>query len=369
MEAEGGSVAVSDRLRTDASAGSLSSLGPPDATSSPLRTVEPSLSRPVHAWIVSRPVDLLFFCNLPWLLAFLPLVFDSEGLPRVEFWQIYFLTTPHRWLTLVLVATDPDRRGQRTRLFVAIAAGFFMFVIGVRWFTGAFTCLALIDYVWNAWHFGSQHAGILRIYSRRAGGARVRGETWPIRALVVYTSLRLLGSLTGWTENSTEATAVLSVLDHAMLLLPAWLLIEEAVHFTMSRVGACCYAASVSLLYSCLLWSVAHQVSVLVLSLTVAASAFHAVEYMALVSFYAGQRRTAGSASLFRTFAQQWSLLLVIYIVAIGFVGYGASKGKVEWWIGANLWVAFLHYAYDGMIWKLRRPATAKLLGAESTSA
>ena len=34
------------------------------------------------------------------------------------------------------------------------------------------------------------------------------------------------------------------------------------------------------------------------------------------------------------------------------------------WWIGLNLWAALLHYAYDGMIWKLRRPATAQALGA-----
>jgi hypothetical protein len=32
--------------------------------------------------------------------------------------------------------------------------------------------------------------------------------------------------------------------------------------------------------------------------------------------------------------------------------------------MGANIWAAFLHYAYDGMIWKLRRPETAKALGA-----
>jgi hypothetical protein len=28
----------------------------------------------------------------------------------------------------------------------------------------------MIDYVWNAWHFGSQHAGGLRMYARKVGG-------------------------------------------------------------------------------------------------------------------------------------------------------------------------------------------------------
>jgi hypothetical protein len=35
-----------------------------------------------------------------------------------------------------------------------------------------------------------------------------------------------------------------------------------------------------------------------------------------------------------------------------------------NWWVGANLAAAFLHYTYDGLIWKLRSPATAAALGA-----
>jgi hypothetical protein len=102
------------------------------------------------------------------------------------------------------------------------------------------------------------------------------------------------------------------------------------------------------------------------LSLTVAASAFHAVEYLGLVSFYAGQRKHVGSESTFRKLAQQWGGLLVGYMLAVGLLGYGLSKEWAPWWIGLNLWAAFLHYAYDGMIWKLRLPATAKSLGAVS---
>ena len=317
-----------------------------------------------RAWLISPFVDLLFFSNLPWLLALAPLVISTEGFPRVEFWQVYFLTTPHRWLTLVLVATDPDRRGNRTRLFVALAVVFLVFVIAMHWVTGAFSCLAVVDYVWNSWHFGSQHAGILRLYSRRAGSTKVLGEVWPIRLLVVYTSLRLVGWLTGWIDHFSAAGATMRMADYAAICLPAWVLWQQLAHFTKARIGALCYATSVCLLYSILLWSVAHRISSLVLSLTVAASAFHAVEYLAFVSFYAAQRRGAGGRSLFGHFARQWSALLLAYLVAVGLLGYGISKQWESLWIGLNLWAAFLHYAYDGMIWKLRQPATAKTLGA-----
>ena len=42
----------------------------------------------------------------------------------------------------------------------------------------------------------------------------------------------------------------------------------------------------------------------------------------------------------------------------------GGIAGLAAAWQGLNLWAAFVHYAYDGMIWKLRRPETAAALGA-----
>lgn len=74
-------------------------------------------------WIISPFFDLCFVINVWWLFALLPQP-ASIGVTQstsFEFWQVYFLTTPHRWLTLILVATDPDRRQGRTSLFVSFA--------------------------------------------------------------------------------------------------------------------------------------------------------------------------------------------------------------------------------------------------------
>ena len=83
---------------------------------------------------------------------------STDGSTHVQFWQIYFLTAPHRWITLVLVATDPSRREGRTWLFILLAILALALVWGVWLSTGAFVCLLLIDYLWNGWHFASQHA-------------------------------------------------------------------------------------------------------------------------------------------------------------------------------------------------------------------
>ena len=175
-------------------------------------------------WIVSPRFDLLFLANVWWLLAWAPGFVTSEGTPHVEFWQIYFLTTPHRWITLFLVATDPDRRGGRPGFFVVLAVAALALVCADMLVTGAFTCLLLVDYVWNAWHFAAQRAGVLRMYSRKQGGGRPRLETWCLRIFVFYVIVRLAGWSTGWMEESPRARQGLFCSDLAILALPALLL-------------------------------------------------------------------------------------------------------------------------------------------------
>src|SRR5947199_10652163 len=102
---------------------------------------------PTAGWIVSPASDLLFLANLPWLLALLPGFVATEGTPHIAFWQLYFLTTPHRWITLLLVALDPDRREGRPGRFLVIALLGLVAVMSVKLTTGAFVCLLLVDYL------------------------------------------------------------------------------------------------------------------------------------------------------------------------------------------------------------------------------
>jgi hypothetical protein len=317
-------------------------------------------------WIVSPAFDLLFFANLWWLVAFLPFFVSAERQSTaIDFWQVYFLTAPHRWLTLLLVSTDPDRRQHRTWLFLVLAIAAALIVPGMYTMTGAFTCLALVDYVWNAWHFASQHAGITRIYARKAGGGRPRLETVLIRTFVTYTCLRLAGWTTGWTSDVPQAAAIISIVDLAILALPAWLLALDGLRRPADRSGKLTYLASITFMYGSLLLAVREGNHRLVLALTVASAAYHAVEYLAIVTFYAWRRREHGSDSPFRTMAGHWLEVLAAFAVCVGIIGEYAEREWQQLWMGLNLWAAFLHYAYDGMIWKLRRPATAETLGVQ----
>ena len=314
-------------------------------------------------WIISPAFDLCFIINLWWLLALLPqsqAVGISQSTP-VEFWQIYFLTTPHRWITLFLVAADPDRREGRTGLFVVLAIIAAAVVLGVWIGMQSFSCLILADFIWNAWHFASQHGGILRIYGRMGGGGRPVLERWGFRVFITYTALRTAGWLTGLTEHSATARTTMYTLDYVVLLLPAILVGLELINRPWQRRGKVAYLVSVVTMYTMLLFAIRSGNHYRVIAMSAASAAFHAVEYMAIVTFYAWRRQSTGSqAGLFRRMTHQWLRILAIYMIVLGLISQYTDRNLKELYMGLNLWAAFLHYAYDGMIWKLRRAGTAQ---------
>jgi hypothetical protein len=148
-----------------------------------------------------------------------------------------------------------------------------------------------------------------------------------------------------------------------MLALPITLLLTSC-RPSRRFIPKATYLASVCLLYSVLLLALHFDSKELVLALTTGSSLFHAVEYLAIVTHYAVRRRTVGSNGAFRLMARNWFRVLLVYLVALGLLAASVeSKTVPDWWMGLNVGMAFLHYAYDGMIWKLRRPATAQALG------
>ncbi|MCA9265625.1 MAG: hypothetical protein KDA60_17310 [Planctomycetales bacterium] len=327
------------------------------------RTISPS-------WVVSPAFDLLFFANLWWLVLGLPWISSWDGAGSISFFQVYFLTTPHRWITLGLVAIDSDRREGRRGWFMTLAMIAAIAIVAVYWTTAAFTCLVLVDFVWNAWHFAAQHGGILRIYSRKSGHEHRNLELYTMRILVTYVLLRLGAWTTAWFTGTPWTLTLLTVMDVAVLLPAVWLVVRELSDRPWERPGKVIYLLSVLGLYTTLLACVHWHWTQWLLALTTCGAAFHSVEYLAIVSYYADRRRASGSANLFRKVAKQWVWVFGMYIVIFGCISLYAmgNKSLTNWVLGLNLWAAFLHYAYDGMIWKLRRPRTAQALDAATST-
>jgi hypothetical protein len=274
------------------------------------------------------------------------------------------------------VALDPDRREGRTGLFLGLAVAAAV-LVGCCWLAGrgpgdGFLCLGLVDYVWNGWHFASQHGGVLRLYSRKVGGAPDWLERYGLRGFIGYAILLTAGWSTGWQEAYPGWRPWLRLLDALALCVPAALLGLALARPSRARVGRCAYLASICLLYGGLIVAVQARERTAVLALTAASATFHAVEYLALVTHYAWRRRHVGCTGLFREMAGRWLGVLVLYVLLLGLVGSSLERWTAglenplfrDLLVAGNLWASFLHYAYDGMIWKMRRPATAAALGA-----
>jgi hypothetical protein len=102
-------------------------------------------------------------------------------------------------------------------------------------------------------------------------------------------------------EESPRARQGLFCSDLAIFALPALLLALEIVRRPWLRPGKLSFLASVCGMYGALLWAVMTDQKRVILGLVAASAAFHAIEYLAVVSHYAQRRRTQGAAGCFAT--------------------------------------------------------------------
>ncbi|MCU0876409.1 MAG: hypothetical protein MUF06_01270 [Pirellulaceae bacterium] len=324
---------------------------------------------PRHSgWLVSPWFDALLIANIAWPL--LLLVQWGEGFggqAGLSFWQIYFITTPHRWITLALVFLDRDRFAQRKWAFLAVAAVVATLCLGVGLTTGTLTCLLAIDYAWNAWHFAAQHHGIYRIYGRlgetgRPAAARwfaaprwITLEKWTLRLFLLYVILRV--AVGTWFNPRVDE--LLQAADWGALLIPLALLTSNLLAPHSRRGGRLLYLASVLGLYSALLWAVHQRMPPLMLALATASALFHALEYLAIVGWSVQKRHGAvGSRmGLLGWLAPRWALAMALFVLILGIGGWLVDQYSLQSWLTLNVIVAFLHYAYDGMIWRQRAAA------------
>lgn len=311
-------------------------------------------------WLIGPWVDCLFLANLTWPLVFLWSYSGGlQALDEVQFWQVYFVTTPHRWITLVIVFLDTDHFRQRPTTFAGIAVAVVAICLLVRVSTGTLTCLLAIDYVWNSWHFAAQHHGIFRIYGRTAEPARTRGlllEKVVMRAFLVYVILRVAGG--SWAYPTLDA--YFRYLDWAALSIPISLVGRELLRFREVAGGRIVYLTSVMSLYTALLACVHWQRPRETLMLATATALFHATEYLTTVSWAVKRKhaRPKPGQGVFFRFAATWGLSLAIFVAVLGSAGWLLQHQLMQFWLLCNVIVAFLHYTYDGMIWKIRRPSS-----------
>jgi hypothetical protein len=111
-----------------------------------------------------------------------------------------------------------------------------------------------------------------------------------------------------------------------------------------------------------MLWAVHTHQPGLVLCLATASALFHAIEYLTLVSWSVRQRHAAlgYQMGMLGELAPRWGIALGVFVLVLGAGGWFLNSRFIETWLFINVVVAFLHYAYDGLIWRRRAAAVAQ---------
>lgn len=325
------------------------------------RPTDPPPTDPSRSpWLLGPWYDALLIANVAWPLLLLLQWSDGfTGREGVQFWQIYFLTTPHRWITLGLVFGDRERFRRHPWLFVIIAVAIVFACCTARVTTGTLLCLLTVDYIWNAWHFASQHHGVYRIYARRSAGDVATAldsnrhssawEKWTMRLLLLYVILRVAGGT--WRYHTLEQA--LSQTDWLAWATAAWLIAQD-FWLRDASLPRRLYLLSMLALYAALLAAVHWNQPALVLSLATASAVFHATEYLALVTWSVKQREAKWGRRLgtLAYLAPRWGLSLAVFMLVLGSAGWLLQENLLEPWLLINVIAAFLHYAYDGLLWR-----------------
>jgi len=307
-----------------------------------------------QGWLFSPATDLLIVANVAWpLLALLGAVaWAGEG---ITFLQLYVISVAHRWITVPLVLFERRFFPAQARRF-GLVAGVTTSLTGVGLLLAyalphpkapdnLLIYLMMVDYVWNAWHFASQHAGIFRIYGRRIGemeGAET--EKAVLRTMALWAILRV-----ALTMQDLVDIAWLSWFDPLFFIAPLWWWFREIRKSRRSwpRIS---YLGSLVLLYGAVV-GVLHlpQTSGIRSGVLVAHALFHAIEYLAVCGW-----SMMGKRGGIWSWAAPRPWLLIGVVVVLSALGNGALLvlGSPWLWGLATLWVSYLHYAWDGMIWK-----------------
>ncbi|MSQ97443.1 MAG: hypothetical protein EXR98_23215 [Gemmataceae bacterium] len=128
---------------------------------------------------------------------------------------------------------------------------------------GSLMLLMMLDYIWNAWHFAAQHAGISRIYGGMARpeqtAEHAEFEKMAIRVLVLWVFFSFaihIGAALEYGENLRWIPDWLVWVDPLVFIPAILLLAREAGAFRPQCLGRLLYIGSVIALYGAQLFAI-----------------------------------------------------------------------------------------------------------------
>jgi len=351
-----------------------------------------SANSTASSWIGGPKIDSIFF-SFGWVPLFVAFVLTAELGLKTQTWPLFLVfvlavSFIHRHLTFPLVYADREQFGARRRSYLLFPIFFLaLTVFGIYYVRPGMTpprpfltLLAILSVAWNIYHTLMQKMGILRIYSRKAGYGHPRVDKAMVWVWFVFLTLELVSSerarqqvmmmhaagrvIVHRLESVQRFLPILAWISLAVaLVVTGYYLHQEWKHRKSFSWPKNIFLFSILLLYSSLIYN--FYVGYVVFGFS------HALEYLAFVNLFSRKKylaRPPESSPL-----AKWMRRQLVY-----FAGFAASAFLLyllwRYWSAETLnyyiiGSSFLHFLFDGWIWKVRDPKVAQPLGIQAQPA
>lgn len=321
-------------------------------------------------WVITPTIDLSCI-SLGWLAFFIAPYYFSAHAETFRFIAVTSFVA-HRYFTFPLVYLDRTEFQRRRYTYLLTPALCLLFVALCYYFRIDEPEMFAFWYLFNYFHFVRQKYGILRIYSGKGQWGHKRLDAWVsylwgfagFSYMFAYQSdvegrvMHYLRTLFGTPIPEIGAQFIYVV---AITLSIAWIIYERRNQQGLN-VPKILFFLSIAFMYGV----------VPILStdaLFIATSFSHAAEYIALVGLSVqnkAKQKTLDSPILTRA-ANHIGLYIVGFIIVTSGLLYGLKWVSLPLFLVFTYGTSFMHFIYDGMIWKLRRPRVAQEVGTAAT--
>jgi len=325
-------------------------------------------------WIKNPLSDSVYF-SFGWIVVFLALVLFQSHMGLIIVIVLLF-NYVHRHYTMALVYGQKEEFDKRKQVYIYLPI-IAIIVTALSVYFKVFPYLLTLSVLWTMYHSVAQKYGFTRIYSRKAG----YGKGWIDKgilyswffylffAMVIYERSTLLKYKAGRViiGNLNNYMDYISTLSYALLAVSIVFtfiyIYEEIKNRKQISIPKNIFVVSTLSIYAIFFHSMVIGYIVFGFS--------HAIEYIAFVNIFVGAkyRKKPESNTFFsRVSKRQWlySGVFAAVIIVLSLIGMKLDQNAFLIYIVGS---SFLHFVYDGLIWKVRHPEVGKPLDIKYSSA
>ncbi len=325
-------------------------------------------------WIKNPLSDSVYF-SFGWIVVFLALVLFQSHMGLIIVIVLLF-NYVHRHYTMALVYGQKEEFDKRKQVYIYLPI-IAIIVTALSVYFKVFPYLLTLSVLWTMYHSVAQKYGFTRIYSRKAG----YGKGWIDKgilyswffylffAMIIYERSTLLKYKAGRViiGNLNNYMDYISTLSYALLAVSIVFtfiyIYEEIKNRKQISIPKNIFVVSTLSIYAIFFHSMV--VGYIVFGFS------HAIEYIAFVNIFVGakyRKKPESKAFFSRVSKRQWlySGVFAAVIIVLSIIGMKLDQNAFLIYIVGS---SFLHFVYDGLIWKVRQPEVGKPLDIKYSSA